>query len=74
MNKPLQHWTNIRGFAPDLNIGDPESGFAAESPVDTEEDDVEDVVEDDGKDGGEENVEDESNPKGIDEESSCMLP
>ena len=74
MNKPLQHWTNIRGFAPDLNIGDPESGFAAETPVDTEEDNVEDDVEDDDEDGGEDNVEEESNPKGIDKESSSMLP
>ena len=42
LNKPLQHWRNIRGFAPDLNIGDPDG----ESLVDTDEDDVEVDVED----------------------------
>ena len=33
LSKPLQHWTNIRGLEPDLNIGDPEGSFAGEDLV-----------------------------------------
>ena len=41
LNKPLQHWTNIRGLEPDLNIGDPEGIFAGEDLVGADEHDVE---------------------------------
>ena len=41
LNKPLQHWTNIRGLEPDLNIGDPEGSLAGGDLVGTDEHDVE---------------------------------
>ena len=41
LNKPLQHWTNIRGLEPDLNIGDPEGSLAGENLVGADEHDVE---------------------------------
>ena len=70
MNKPLQHWTNIRGFSPDLNIGDPDGSFAGEGLVDTDEVDVKDDSDgaDDGADG------DDADPRVGDEVPSSMLP
>ena len=67
LNKPLQHWTNIRGFAPDLNIGDPDGIFAAEDLDDTDEVDVEDDSDDAG-DG------DDADPRVGDEVPSSVLP
>ena len=67
LSKPLQHWTNIWGFAPDLNIGDPDGIFAAESLDDTDEVDVEDDSDDAG-DG------DDADPRVGDEVRSSVLP
>ena len=64
LNKPRQHWTNIRGFAPNLNIGDPDGRFAGEGLVDADDFDVED----DGGDG------DDADPKVGDKEPSSVLP
>ena len=62
MNKPLQHWTNILGFAPDLNIGDPDGSFAGDGLVDDEVD-----VEVDGDDG------DNADPRRSKEEPRYLL-
>ena len=64
LNKPRQHWTNIRGFAPNLNIGDPDGRFAGEGLVDADDFDVED-------DGGND---DDADPRVGDKESSSVLP
>ena len=52
LNKPLQHWTNIRGLEPDLNIGDPEGSFAGEDLVGTDEHDVEGDLDVEGEGNG----------------------
>ena len=70
LNKPLQHLTNILGFSPDLNIGDPDGSFAGEGLIDTDEVDVEDDSDgaDDGADG------DDADPRVGDEVPSSLLP
>ena len=52
LNKPLQHWTNIRGLEPDLNIGDPEGSLAGEDLVGTDEHDVEGDLDVEGEGNG----------------------
>ena len=70
MNKPLQHWTNIRGFSPDLKIGDPGGNFAAEGLDDTDELDVEDDSDDAGDEAGDG---DDADPRVEDEEPSSLF-
>ena len=67
LNKPLQHWTNILGFSPDLNIGDPDVSFAGDGLDDTDEVDVED--DSDGADDG-----DDAGPRVGDEVPSSLFP
>ena len=49
LSKPLQHWTNIRGLEPDLNIGDPEG---SDDLVGADEHDVEGDLDVEGEGNG----------------------